>query len=161
MPTGRIDSDMTTDRRTFLGGVAVSAVAAVAGCAQDDDDDIRPPQEGDGPENGDGNGEVETRETAVVREVDALKPRQVDWEDRENEDGNLTLVVTLNNIHPSPVRGTMKATFATTDGEEVYTEQFTLSEDGQEVTMDVPVSYDRYSSNMSLPDFSFENVTEQ
>ena len=150
---------MTTDRRTFLGGVAASAVVAVAGCAQDDDDDIRPPQEDDGAS--DGNDPVETRETAVVREVDALKPEQVDWEDRENEQGNLTLVVTLNNIHPSPVRGTMKATFATTDGEEVYTEEFTLSEDGQEVTMDVPVSYDRYTSNMSLPDFSFENVTEQ
>ena len=48
-------------------------------------------------------------------------------------------------------------------GGEVYNdiEEFTLSEDGQEVTMDVPVSYDRYTSNMSLPDFSFENVTER
>lgn len=148
---------MDTDRRSFLAGAASVAVVGVVGCSGGGEEEPRPPREDDG--NG-GNGDP-ARETAVYREVDALRPKVDSWEARENEAGNLTLSLVLNNINPDPVEGTMNATFATTEGQKSYTRSFTLAEDGEEVTMDVPVAFEEYNSNMSLPDFTFENVTER
>jgi hypothetical protein len=149
---------MPTDRRTFLVGTAAAA-AALAGCSGDGNSGPRPPREdpsGNG-EDTDPNGDAGGDTPAYI-----YTPNVAEWRAQENADGNLTLEVDLQSIHPEPTEGTMRIYFETTDGEETYTRPVEVDSEGTTTTtVDLPVRYDEYTINMSLPAFSFRNVTER
>lgn len=156
---------MPVDRRWFLGGV-VTVGAALAGCNSGGDEQRVP----DGPG---GSTPAETTDEGpgqeTFTEVDGVLVPGVnenmieEWSESKGEDGNLTLSLELRNIDPAPIEGTLKATFATRSGEsKQFSRDFTLpAEDTGTVTMSIPVSYEEYNANMSQPDFTITNLTEQ
>lgn len=156
MPTGGNASGMPHSRRALLAGLAAVA-GGLAGCSDSSGDD--PPRV---PRPGGQSTSDDVPDQSITPFHHVFTPVLDEWEEREDEDGNLVLVVDVRNVDPDAVTGNVKATFQTMDGEtRSYTESFTLGpEDPGTVEMTLPVSYEEYSTNMSLPQFTFENVTE-
>lgn len=153
---------MPIGRRSLLAGVA-AAGAALAGCNSGNDRNApRPP--GSSKTSDDGNGPPGTfTETDGVLVPGEPENMIQNWSEGKGENGNLTLSVELKSIDPDAIQGRLRANFQTRSGEsKQFVRNFSMAGKATEtVTMEIPVSYEEYNKNMSLPGFTVTNLTEQ
>ncbi|MUV89144.1 hypothetical protein GJ629_03875 [Halapricum sp. CBA1109] len=149
---------MQLDRRAFLTGVAGVAGAGLAGCSDGRSGENVPEpgtRDGDGP----GSQDLGGGRHAVLRPSDGMVE---DWRVREG-DGETTFEVDLRNIDPANIEGMLRANVThREDGQRQYETNFTMTgESTSTVELTIPVSYEEYTTNMSQPAFSVEDLEER
>lgn len=150
---------MPVDRRTFLAGVA-TASAALAGCSSDGGDD-GPDRRAPVP----GGANTPTPGSDPGRPTDdggtpfhyVFTPNIKSWREEEDEDGNLVLVVEMQNVDVEPVEGNLVADFEFDYNETVrYNSTFALpGNETRTIRASYPIEYRRFRNltglNLKVP----------
>jgi hypothetical protein len=148
---------MPLDRRTLLAGLAATG-AALAGCSGDDGPDRRAPVPGgadtDTPDPQESATSTDDERTPVHY---VFTPNIKGWREEEGEDGNLVLVVEMQNVDVEPVEGNLVANFEFDYNETVrHNSSFALpGNETATVRASYPIEYDRFRNltglNLNVP----------